>query len=301
VFTSAPAQAAEVEIEYTDSTVQAPEVSNNDVWQFANSLEGYSEQNGYGNTADFLFKIATNDFHGERIKAAMQQARNKKRIEQVGINCPGTNRVDGESDAANFNYIERTGIWSPDPNRAGEVALYNATEIGSYEKYFESQLRSNRDASKRTVDRIAAQIANQLVYFDNANINVSNQFLDFYDRYEMDPAKAAGNEIILSTRTIPNRENSYVIGPYQEILSEFLRIEKLKDVDYDVPISNETRAYLQTANINMRTLTTLLQKIMLFNLSRYFNLTERQIIDIYETPSVSKAMFANINTRFYQV
>ena len=297
-FNSAPAGGSTIEIEYRDSTVQEPVVSNNDVWGFANSLESYAEQTGFGNTAEFLFRVTKNDFHGQRIKAAMMQGRNKRRIESVGINCPGTNRVDGETDAANLNYIERTGIWSADPDRAGEIWLYNQTEKGSYETYYESQLKTNRKQNRRVFDRISFQIADQLMFYNNGRLNVTTQFLDFYDQYESAPQTASGSELLLSIDAIPSREG-YALGPYKEIISEILKNERFSDINYNEPLSNETKAYLQSANIDIKIVVTLLQKIMLYNLSKYFNLTEKQVLDIYEVPSVSKAIFYSINNNLY--
>lgn len=55
-------------------------------YMFAKSLEGLAERTGYGQTADIIERLATDDLYGDAIKATMRQARNAKRLEPLGVN-----------------------------------------------------------------------------------------------------------------------------------------------------------------------------------------------------------------------
>ena len=67
VFSSPPAVDSIVTVVYKVNT-SLPTPLPTDAWQLATSLEDYALQTGFGNPADYLRRITTDDFHGQVIR-----------------------------------------------------------------------------------------------------------------------------------------------------------------------------------------------------------------------------------------
>lgn len=292
-FVSAPGNGSLIEIEFVDQTINEVQVSNNDVWQFANNLEGYSNINGFGNVAEFLFKVTSNDFHGQRIKATMMQARNKTKVERAGINCPGINRIDGTSDATTVNYTDRTGIWSSDPQRAGEIWLQQTYDVESYHEYYLEQLKLNKETVRPIVDNLLADIMAQLIFYDSGLLAITPKMIDLYDQYNDRPEYAYGENLKQSASTI-NTNGAFALGPYRQLLNEILRIESIKNTSYPEVLSKETKEYLKQVNIDVKKGVILLQKILVYNASQHLKISEKDFINIFGMPAAGKYIIKNI-------
>ena len=61
-------------------------VTPNSAIMFAQMLDQYAMQTGYGQAAHYLERVATNDMYGDAIKYCMRQARNAAALQDLGIN-----------------------------------------------------------------------------------------------------------------------------------------------------------------------------------------------------------------------
>jgi hypothetical protein len=299
-FNTAPSNGAEIEVNYNNGN--APITGSvSDIWNFAGELENYGTTTGFGREADFLGRITTNDEHGSRIKATMLQARNRKRSEDAGMECPGYNRTLSNFYDENVNgvtnYADLTGIWSADPKRASEIYLQNIEDVTSREEYITRRIKANSFAQQPVFDDLMKKVSKQLIFYSAGSIAITNiatdMYTDFKDTYQnMYTENDSWNFMLNLNGGYP--EQGYSIGPYKEIISEILRNESISNDTFSVPLSQQTKDYLKSIELDISKLVGVIQKTMLVNASNYLGLDENDVRSVFGMPGVGKYLLANI-------
>ena len=296
-FVVAPTAGQVVSIVYEVESVQASTVPG-DTWQLASSIESHALQTGYGGAADYLNKIATNDRHGQRIKAIMMQARNKVRFESAGIACPGFNRVLNKDDSKDFNFVERTGMWSTSPARSAEIWLQRNEEVESIQDYVMNKLARNATVVKPDNDLLMANVTRRLIFLSNDQLVITDETAVIY-------SNSSNNGLFLASR--PDMVFSYeknvptegfVLGNYREILSEICRAEGFSDPNFNVPLSTATVDYLKKIGVDIPLLTSVFQRALLVSLSASLGISEEDAVDMFGVQSISKNILANISNHY---
>lgn len=294
-FNSAPGAGETIEIIYNDGTI--PLSSNaNDIWNFASNIEQYARNTGFGRESDFLNRVATDDVHGQRIKAVMVQARNKDRAESYGITCTGENRIlsdFSERGSALQGFTERTGIWSDDPARASEIWLQlQDPESTSRDVYYQRRLASAADMMQDNKDRALRDILDTLLFVADDQMIITDLGVLAYDT--VDPERGTYNLDLLNAQ--PQREG-FVLGPTVELITAILDVEKLKDLQ-DQYLTNptaNTRAYLSKIGIDISRLVSVLQMTLLSETANTFGLNLFDSRMVFGVPSVSKLLLMNLS------
>lgn len=298
-FTTAPGSGAEIEVDY-DNGKEPVTGSVSDIWNFAQQLESFATNTGFGREADFLRRVVTNDSHGTRIKGSMIQARNRQRAADAGMECPGYNRVlsDFNNESVNgiTNYTELTGIWSSDPTRAAEIYLQQREDVESREEYIATRIKTYSAAHQKEFDKIMSKVLRQLIFYANGNIAVSNLaaglYFDYSDTYREMEYDRNDAFVIDINGEYPFR--GYALGTYKTIVSEILRIEGLKDSEFNVELTQQNREYLKSIGVDMNKAVGILQKTMLVNASNYLGLDSTDVRNIFGMPSVGRYLLSNI-------
>lgn len=295
-FNTPPASTATISIKYQVDSIK-PESRASDIWQLATSLETIALDTGHGSPADFLGRLVTNDYHGQRIMAVMMQARNNARLSNFGIACPAfhSNLTDGSDMDKTVDFVNHTGIWSDNTSRAAEIWIQNSQNVEKIEDYILTRFKANKEIIQNDLDNVVQNITRQLLFYDNGNIVMSDLMAQLYQNNQ-------GNEIFNQQRDdlfigwsneLPT--DGYILGPYKEIVSKLTDTEGLKNTIFNNKLSNQTESYLKDINIDLEKLVTICQRILLINSSKYLGITEADVRSIFGIQSVSKAVLKNLS------
>ena len=294
VFITPPAHGAIVSIVYNVNTFR-PETTNADGWQFAASLEQYAMHKGYGNTSDYLNRVASNDIHGQRINAILRQARNKERLSDLGVIYPNFDTItDASNNNSIFNYTGYTGIWTDNINRAAEIQVQNFANVKSFRQYIIQNYAKNKHVMQADLDILLQNITRQLIFYVNDSIAVTQLMVDLYQSNQ-------NKEIYQQNRSdlfIPYSEefstDGFIIGPYREIVSEIGRKEGIKNDVFNQPLSAETIAYFKELNFDISLMITIIQRIFIVNISLSLGISEGDVQNVFGIQSVFKKILQNI-------
>jgi hypothetical protein len=297
--TVAPGSGETVEIIYDTGNF---DVTGNfrDVWSFSSNLEQMGLNTGFGKEADFLQRIITDDIHGTRIKATMQQARNRERASAYGLECPGYNQVlsdfNNENPNGVSNFVEVTGIWSEDVGRASEVYVQHRMNVESREEYAAYQIKKNKNRQQQNFDDIMTTVSRKLIFYSGGYVAISNNLAKFYSNFkDQFRSKSFNSNDILKVRLTGDfPTDGFVIGPYKQIISEILRQESVTDLIFDVEMTDQAKAYLKTIDIDLRILVPMIQKVLLVNAANYLGLSEFDTKNIFGVPGVGKYLVSSI-------
>lgn len=298
VFGTAPTAGSVISITY-QADVTKPESRITDIWQLANSLETLALETGHGGPADFLSRMTTNDYHGQRIMSIMMQSRNIQRLSNYGIGCPGFSSMmsDGSDMDKTVDFINHTGIWTDDPTRAPEIWLQNATDK-MFDSYLLERYKSNRSLMQPDLDALMQNIMRQLIFYLDGNLVLSDLMVDYYLNNRNNEIYVRDiNDLIFSyTDELPT--DGYILGPYKEILTLMTDKENLKNDIFNIQISSTTEDYLKSIEVNMNLLITIAQRILTANGSIYLGIDEGDFQSIFGIQSVSKALLQNIANNY---
>lgn len=293
---TAPASGALVEVIYGNGQEPA-QGSASDIWNFSSSLETYATQTGFGKESDFLSRIITPDKDGSRIKAAMIQARNKERAQALKVDCQGFNRTLSDfyeqNPSGTQSFTDRTGIWSNDPARAAEIYVQDRFGVDSPKDYLTARLKSSKFRHQENWDDYMTYLINRLMFYTDGEIAATELVGKLYAVHK-DTYRNGVGEGYLITYNDNLPVNGYSLGPWREIVSEVMRVESIKDANFAVPLSEDTRKYLQDVEIDIKALVGVVQKTLLANGSAFLGLTEADVRGIYGMPSVSQYLLRAI-------
>ena len=292
---TAPSARKVISITY-DTGLLPAQSSTVDVWQMATALESHALDTGYGSPADFLSRLTTDDMHGQRIDAIMIQARNKARLDNVGIACPGYNRVLNDDDSKYFNFVEKTGIWSSNPSRAGEIWLQKTQDVNSTEEYVVNRIRENADKMISDNDSLMQNVTRQLIFLLNNQIVVSDKFSELYKNSINDALYSSSRpdmKLTYNRSLLPY--DGYNLGSYVEIVSAICKVEGYEDTVFNIDLSTETSDYLSKVGVDMNLVTAVLQRTLMVSLASNLGISEDEARDIFGVQSVAKHLLANIS------
>lgn len=298
---TAPTAGQTIEVIYDDGSI--PLSSNpNEVWNFATNLETWAKNTGFGKESDFINRIATDDMHGQRIKAVMIQSRNKERAEAYGIACTGENRILSDFSEQHPNglqsFVERTGVWSDDPGRASEVWLQiqnpdlEGGRINIRDAYYQRRLATAADMMEDNKNRALRDILDGLLFVADGQMILTDLGVLAYDT--VDPDRGIYNLDLLNMS--PKRDG-FVLGSAVELITAMLDIEKLKDLQ-DQFLTNpsaNTMAYLKKIEIDLVRLVSVLQMTMMSETANVFGLNLSDTRMVFGVPSVSKILLLNLS------
>ncbi len=298
IFSTTPAQGTLISISYdTDSSL--PEGTPADVWQLASSLESHALETGFGGPADFLNRVATNDRHGQRIRAIMIQARNKAILEEAGLACPGYNRISNPGDEKMYvNFVEQTGIWTSDPGRAAEIWVQNNSNVLLMETYILEKYKQNRQTMQEDIDVLNQNLVRQMIFYKNGDLVISDLMANLYSSNQ-------NNEIYFDNRPdlAINYSNElpsegFIIGPYKEIVSAITNKENMRNEYFVTPLSTQTETYLKSIGMDMGLLITIMQRVLTVSASKHIGILESDFKDLFGVQSVSRALLQNIANNY---
>jgi hypothetical protein len=297
-FTAAPASGALIEIVYSTGLI-AVTSSKKDAWQFATQLENWGSETGFGKESDFISRIATDDVHGQRIKAVMIQGRNKARAEAYGINCNGANRLLSENTNSNptglIQYGEKTGIWSDDYVRAADLYLQvNDPIVQTRDVYYDKRIESMREFLMDNKDKITGEVLDNLLMIADDVLLLTDLGATAYDTIDIARGEVDINLYVDSTK------QGFVLGPQDELITAILQQEGLKgkQQEYTVMPSKATLQYLKSVNMDIKRLTGAMQLAMITQLCKIYGLTLGDAKLIFGMPSVGKTLLYNA-TKLY--
>ena len=295
-FTAAPASGKLIEVLYDNGLIN-PSASTNTLWNFATGLEDYGSKTGFGREGDFINKIVTDDYHGQRIKAVMIQSRNKTRAEAFGIGCTGENRVLSEFSNNYPNglqsFTERTGIWASTPERAADVYVQlQDPDSTSRDIYYQRRLQNMKVLLQDNKEKAIRDILDSLIFVADETVIMTDLGTLAYDT--VDPDRGIYNLDLLNTE--PVREG-FVMGPAVELITAFLDQEQLRGLqtEYNTDLSDNTKLYLGQIGIDIKKLVAVLQMTMISELANTFGLNLTDTRDLFGMPSVSRTILANLS------
>jgi hypothetical protein len=295
-LSSAPAVGIKITVNYKTGAFEG--IANKmQVWDFASNLENLALETGYGRSADFLRRVVTNDEYGQRINATLMNARNKARSEAAGLNCPNFETVNGAAPTY-INYVDWTGMWTSNPSRASEIWLQNNQEVDSLETYLVQKIQKNKDVIQPELDIISNNIVRQLLFFQNGNIVISDLMAEIYQNNQNKEIYAGyrSDLIIPYSNEVPNE--GYILGNYREIISDIASKEGMQNSVFVQPISSNTEAYLKDIGVDMGLLITIVQRILMVNLSNHLGINEGDAQNIFGIQSVAKSLMFNIANNY---
>lgn len=299
VFNTAPTAGSIITITYQADVIK-PESKITDIWQLANSLETLALEVGHGGPADFLSRLVTDDYHGQRIMSIMMQSRNVQRLSNYGISCPSFSAMmsDGSDTDKTIDFINHTGIWSDSPSRAPEIWVQNATNHETLETYILEKYSNKKADIQPDLDVLMQNITRQLIFYFDGNLAISDLMLAIYEDNLNGQiySRNAFDLFINYSDDLPIE--GYVIGPYKEIISAITEKENLKNDIFNVKISTETENYLNQNNINLNILVTIVQKILTSNGSIALGISEGDFQEIFGVQSLGKALLSNIANNY---
>ena len=295
-FGTAPDSGSLIEVLYDNGMIK-PGANTNNLWNFATSLEEYGNQTGFGRESDFLTRIVTDDYHGQRIKAVMIQSRNKAKAEAFGISCTGENRLLSEFSNNHPNglqsFAERTGIWASTPERAADVYVQlQDPESTSRDVYYQRRLQNMKVLLQDNKEKAIRDILDSLMFVAEDKVIMTDLGTLAYDT--VDPDRGIYNLDLLNA--VPSREG-FVLGPAVELITAFLDQEQLRSLqtEYNTDLSETTKLYLAQIGIDIKKLVAVLQMTMISELANTFGLTLNDARDLFGMPSVSRTILANLS------
>jgi hypothetical protein len=298
VFDTAPAISTTVSLVYNIDSIK-PGATPAEVYDFAANLENIALMTGHGGPADFLKRIIQDDEYGMRINAVLVQSRNFERLSEYGIACPGFNRIFEDNDnVKNYNFVDTTGIWSPNPSRAGEIWNQNKNNSINNRSYLLGKYQNNREIIQADLDILMQNITRQLFFYFDGNLAMSELMLDIYQRNQNNQIyNASINDLIISySEELPT--DGYVIGFYKEIISEILDKENIVNDVFTTRLSTNTENYLKSINMNIKNLVTISQRILTANGAIHLGISEGDFQAIFGIQSLSKALLSNIANNY---
>lgn len=293
-FTSAPGAGRTISISYDTESTTSPSTPA-EIWQLASNLESYALQTGFGGPADFLSRVATNDRHGQRIKAVMIQARNKARLDNIGIGCSGYNRVLNENgDDHSLNFIEKTGIWSKDADKAAEIWLRNTAEVETIREYWLQEYKRNRGKMRPDVEMLMHNVIRQLLFVVEGQVIASDRLIDIYNGSSTEGLFAMDDMRYALTYLEDFPDSGMIIGPFDQITSKIIGYEGMKNTALNLDLDQTSKDYLKKIGMDLEYLVSVCQKIMLTTLARYYSLKEEEVVEVFGVQSVSKSLLNNV-------
>lgn len=299
IFDTPPAAGAIITARYEVDAVK-PQSRITDIWQLANSLETLALDTGHGKPADFLSRLTTNDYHGQRIMAVMMQSRNIERLRNYGISCPAFGQVltDGSDANKAINFIDHTGIWTSNTTRASEIWIQNATGLEELSLYGLERYKVNKDIMQPDIDVLSQNLTRQFIFYVDGNLVISDAMAQLYQDNQNDEIYNRTSEELLFGYNDEVPTEGYILGPYKEILSFITSRENLTNDVFTEKLSIETENYLESINVNLNLLVTIMQRILTANASAYIGIAEVDFRDIFGIQSVSKSILQNIANNF---
>lgn len=264
------------------------------VWEFASNLENLAKETGNGRGADFIRKVVTDDKYGQRIASALMLARNKDRARAAGINSSNFETNDGVGPTYT-SYTEWTGIWADTVERASQLYLEINQDLNDYTEYMLNKYAENADAMKSDVELLMLNTVRQLVFIKDNSIIASDILTLIYNDNTVDSLAAIDRtDLSLSFTEDDLPEDGIVLGPANEIISQFMRQEGLDNTVYNIDLSTATRSYLSAINVDLAFAVALIQRIMMATLARHLGITEQRAKEIFGLQSLSKNLLQNI-------
>lgn len=299
VFDTPPAAGAMITARYEVDAVK-PQSRVTDIWQLANSLETLALDTGHGRPADFLSRLVTEDYHGQRIMAMMMQSRNIERLRNYGISPPPFNQVltDGSDVDKGINFIDHTGIWTSDITRASEIWIQNATGADQFELYGLERYKANKDVMQQDIDVLTRNLTRQFIFYVDGNVVISDALAQLYQDNQNDEIYNRSSEELLFGYNDDLPTDGYILGPYREILSRITSRENLTNNIFTEGLSTETEDYLASIDVDLNLIVTIMQRILTANASSYIGISEVDFRDIFGIQSVSKAILQNIANNY---
>ena len=292
-FGSAPDSGSLIEIIYSTGLIPVRS-SKKDAWQFATQLENWGSSTGFGKEADFISRIATDDVHGQRIKAVMIQGRNKARAEQYGINCNGANRLLSENTDGNptglIQFGEKTGVWSDDYVRAADIYLQTQDPtVQTRDVYYDKRLQSMRDNLMANKDKLTGEVLDSLLMIADDVLVLTDLGVTAYDTIDITKGPISLDIDVQTTR------DGFVLGPQDELITAILAVEGLKNqqTQYSNMPSDNTKLYLKTIGVDIKRLVAVMQLAMISQLTNIYGLTITDAKSIFGMPSVGKILLFN--------
>lgn len=299
VFDTPPAAGAMITARYEVDAVK-PQSRVTDIWQLANSLETLALDTGHGRPADFLSRLVTNDYHGQRIMAMMMQSRNIERLRNYGISPPPFNQVltDGSDVDKGINFIDHTGIWTSNTTRASEIWIQNATGLEELSLYGLERYKTNKDKMQQDIDVLTRNLTRQFIFYVDGNVVISDAMAQLYQDNQNDEIYNRTSEELLFGYNDDLPSDGYILGPYREILSYITSRENLTNDIFTERLSSETEAYLKSIDVDLNLIVTIMQRILTANAGAYIGISEVDFRDIFGVQSVSKAILQNIANNY---
>lgn len=267
------------------------------VWDFASNLENYALDTGFGRSADFLRRIVSDDVAGQRIAATLMNARNKARSEEAGLNCPNFETVNGSAPSY-INYINWTGVWTTDQDRAAEVWLQNGQDVNTTEQYLVQKMEQNKKLIEPEIEVFTSNITRQLIFYNNGNLAISDLMAELYQANSNSEIYSPERDDLFIGYSEDLPTEGYILGPYKEMLSAITSKEGIKNSVFIDPLSSSTEKYLKSINLELNMLVTIIQRILIVNVSRYLGIGEADFREIFGVQSVSKAIMYNIANNY---
>jgi hypothetical protein len=299
VFNTAPTAGSIITITYQADVIK-PESKITDIWQLANSLETLALEVGHGGPADFLSRLVTDDYHGQRIMSIMMQSRNVQRLSNYGISCPSFSAMmsDGSDTDKTVNFINHTGIWTDNPTRATEIWVQNATNHETLETYILEKYSNKKADIQPDLDVLMQNITRQLIFYFDGNLVISELMLNIHDsNLDGQIYNRSSFELFINySDELPT--DGYIVGPYKEIMSAITDKENLKNDVFNVKLSVDTEKYLTQSKINLNLLVTIVQRILTANGSIALGITESDFQEIFGVQSLGKALLSNIANNY---
>jgi hypothetical protein len=270
-----------------------------DIWQLANSLESLALDTGHGRPADFLSRLVTNDYHGQRIDAIMKQSRNVQRLSNYGMAPPAYGYVltDGSDANKSVNFIDHTGIWTPNPTRAGEIWVQNATDK-MYNAYVLDRIKNQQTTIQSDVDILIQNIIRQMIFYVDGNLIMSDALAEVYNNNQNNEIYVRSVDELAIGYAYELPTDGYIIGPYKEIVSAIISKENLTNDVFNQKLSNSTEEYLDSIGVRLDLVVTILQRILTASASFHLGMMEGDFQDIFGVQSVSKALLQNIANNY---
>lgn len=298
-ISSAPAADSSVEVIY--NTGSFPVTGNiRDIWGFTSSLETYGVETGFGREADYIQRLLTSDIHGSKIKSAMIQGRNNERAATYGLSPTDYNRVNSTFNEENPNSVSTitdiTGLWSDDTARAAEIYVQNRANVETREEYIAYLIKKNKNYQQDNFDDIMTTVCRKLIFQSGGYIGISSQMANFYTVYKesFKNRKFNTSDVFKISLDENYPDSGFVIGPYKQIISEILKNESIEDFVFNVPLTEQAKQYLKTIDVDIKTLTAMIQKVMIVNAANYLGILEDDARNIFNIPGVGKYLVRSI-------
>lgn len=296
IFPSAPNEGKIIEIEYDTGNIPTS-TRTIDAWNFASQLQNFALQTGYGNAAEYLNRIITDDRQGHMIQSYMMQSRNKILLNRFGIPGPSFGDIsDSEASTDTFNFVDLTGIWSTNVSRAGEIFLQNTQGVTDAYQYKIRKIIENKDSIYLDSEVLLRNIVRSLLYFDGENIIAGELMAGYYlEDQNSDTSisvRLPDNWLLIYTNTVA--DGGYVLGSFREIISRMMAVEGLSDDYFNIDLSAETERYLDNLGVDFVRLIRVIQRLLTNSVSANLGITEGDAIQIFGQPSVTKLLLQNI-------